>query len=416
MRIDNLSSRLKEPLPAEACEIILFASHLAQEKQQRLYLAGGAVRDILMEQPFSDIDLALEGDAVSLAKTLAQTSGSKVELHTAFNTAKLIYPSFQIDIAGTRSESYPYAGALPNVKPADIFVDLSRRDFSINAMAVSLNKVDYGDLIDQHDGQTDLKRKLVRTLHPRSFQDDPTRMWRAVRYEQRLSFQIEPDTLSYIQRDWAALRNISHERQWYEMECALNESLPEKVLFRAEDLNLLDALHPPLVVSKSLSTWYAQARQQSLPKKPSLELYLALFLYPFGKAACQEFVKNLKLNRSLSKTILDNARIKGSIRHLSNHSQLKSSLYHTLSKYDPTAIKANIIATSSKTARDNLLLFFDCLRYVKPILSGQDLLTMGFEPGPTIAKTINQLLVARLDGKISTREEEITLAKQVGRL
>ncbi|MCL2281439.1 MAG: CCA tRNA nucleotidyltransferase [Dehalococcoidia bacterium] len=405
----NLSHKIQKYIPAEVLDIICATARLAQKHGQNLYLAGGAVRDILLEYQATDIDLVLEGDAIAIAQQLAAETSNNIILHTEFLTAKLQLPSFNLDLASARRESYPHPGSLPIVHPADISTDLRRRDFSINAMAISLNEESYGQLLDECDGLTDIHNQLIRVLHTQSFRDDATRMWRAVRYEQRLGFQIESTTKVLLQQSLHMLNSISGERLWYELECIFGEKLPEKTLSRAGELGLLHYIHPQIDSHNLLGTWYDQARQMSLPQKPEIGLYLALLLYRLEAEECEKVAKLLKLNKNLSRTLRDSAKIKGSAALLDDITLPPSFIYHTLCSYDATAIKASLIASTAENVRRHIQLYLEQLRYVKPILSGKDLISLGIKPGPNINALLNHLLDARLDGKTSSREDEIRL-------
>ena len=186
----NLADRINQQLPAELVKFLQLAGSTAARQEQQLFLVGGVVRDLLLERPNLDLDLVVEGDAIKLAEELARLLNGDVIARSRFNTAKIRWQRWTIDIASTRSESYTHPGALPSIQTInDIHSDLIRRDFSINAMAVHVCPQHYGELIDRFNGLTDLKKGFIRCLHDQSFKDDATRIWRAVRYEQRLGLR-----------------------------------------------------------------------------------------------------------------------------------------------------------------------------------------------------------------------------------
>ncbi|GAH88117.1 unnamed protein product, partial [marine sediment metagenome] len=226
--ITNLADKIEKHLPAELADFMHVAGKAAASQGQNLYLVGGVVRDLLLEKPNLDLDLVVEGDAIELAQQLAQTKQAKVTTHPQFHTAKLQWDKWSIDLATARSETYAKPGALPTVKPSSIEHDLSRRDFTINAMAVHLSPSRYGELIDIHRGREDLEHKLIHILHEKSFIDDATRIWRGLRYEQRLDFQLEKNTLKLLKQNIPMLDTISGDRIRYELECILQEERPEK--------------------------------------------------------------------------------------------------------------------------------------------------------------------------------------------
>ena len=199
------------------------AGELAQKRGQKLYLVGGVVRDLLLGRENFDLDLVVEGDAIALAQELAEARQCKLVTHQRFGTAKLTWDGGSADLATARSETYAKACALPTVNPSTIRDDLLRRDFTINAMAVALTPDLYGQLLDLYGGLSDLEGKLVRVLHGKSFIDDATRIWRAIRYEQRLSFHLESETLELVKRDAGYLKKVSGDRIRHELELILKE-------------------------------------------------------------------------------------------------------------------------------------------------------------------------------------------------
>jgi len=408
----NLAREIKERLPARALTVIEKAGTLVCRRGERLYLVGGAVRDLLLEKPVLDIDLVLEGDAILLANELAQGEDVKITSHKPFLTSGLRWPDISLDLTTARRECYARPGALPAVEPGNLKEDLLRRDFSINAMAVSLNQEDYGRLIDFHGGFDDLHHKLIRTLHEKSFSDDATRIWRAVRYEQRLDFRIEAGTQILLQRDLSILKTISGDRIWYELECAFGEELPEKVFARAGELGLLAYLNPALSVDGWLPAWFDEARRISLPQKPPIGLHLALLTYRLNTEAIEQLIDYLKLDKTLSRTLRDSQRIKTDIEVLSEEIMQPSAIYQYLHGHSNEAIKTNLIASESAEVRRNTQLYLDELRYVKTSLNGDDLISLGIKQGPSIKLLLGLLLDARLDGEVTSREDEVRLLKQ----
>jgi len=245
-KVINLAHKIKKQLPSELVNFTQVAGEVAQNQGQNLYLVGGVVRDLLLGRTNLDLDLVVEGNAIELAQQLIEIKLGKITTHPHFGTARLQWYKWSIDLATSRSETYTKPGALPKVKPSSIRDDLFRRDFTINTMAIYLNPARYGELIDLYGGRDDLGHKLIRVLHERSFTDDATRIWRGLRYEQRLDFQLETNTLQLLKRDIPMLDTISGDRIRYELECILQEEFPEKILRRAEELRVLAKLHPAL--------------------------------------------------------------------------------------------------------------------------------------------------------------------------
>jgi tRNA nucleotidyltransferase (CCA-adding enzyme) len=409
----NLAHRIERQLPAELVYFLKQAGKLAVGKGERVYLVGGIVRDLLLGEGSLDIDLVVEGDAVALARQSIDKKSGKITVYHCFNTAKLLWHKWSIDFASARSESYARPGALPTVKPGKLSDDLLRRDFTINAMAVELNPEGYGRLIDPYSGQNDLKQGLICILHPRSFIDDSTRIWRCLRYEQRLGFQIEPETLKLLRRDIPMLDTISGDRIRYELECVLKEQYPEKVLKRAGELGVLTRLNPSLRGNGWLGGKFNKARQITLPKQPPPGLYMALLTYHLTDDEREQFISYLRLTKTLAQTLRDSGSIKAKLQELTSPELAPSSIYHLLYYYSQQAVTASLIASDSPIAYKNIRLYLDKLRYIKPILSGNDLIKLGIPQGPRIKELLNKLLDARLDGKVKTRRDEEGVVKDI---
>ena len=407
----NLSGQIKKQLPAELVNFMQAAGKIAAGQGQNLYLVGGVVRDLLLRKTNFDLDLVLEGDAINLARQLHQPEAMKLTTHPHFGTAKLQWDRWSVDLTTARSETYSQPGALPRVKPGSIESDFFRRDFTINAMAVHLNPDRYGELVDLYKGRDDLEHRLIRILHEKSFIDDATRIWRALRYEQRLDFQLEAATRKLLRRDIPMLATISGDRVRYELECIFKEKLPEKVLRRAQEMGVLAKLQPSLRGNGWLAAKFKAARQSSAPDLPSITLYLSLWFYHLNSAEIEGLISHLRLPRRVAQPLSDTTKLKTKLDSLADPGLKPSRVYSLLHGCSPVAINANWLASESPTPRRHLELFRDKLRYVKPALTGNDLLKMGIPPGPEIKEVLDRLHEARLDGKIASKQGEIELAE-----
>ena len=402
----NLSSQIKKQLPAELVSFMQAAGEVAYSRGQSLYLVGGVVRDLLLGRTNFDLDLVIEGDAINLAQRLIQVYPGKIITHPRFNTAKLQWRKWSVDLATARSETYAKPGALPSVKAGSLESDLSRRDFTINTMAVRLDPSHYGELIDLYGGIYDLEHKLIRILHEESFTDDATRIWRGLRYEQRLNFHLEETTLKLLKRDIPMLDTISGDRIRHEVELVLKEEFPEKVLCRAEELSVLKRLHPSLKGNGWLVKRFGQARELSHPNLPPVGLYLTLLAYRLTDEEVEQLISRLRLSKSLAQTLRDTSRIKAKLQSLADPQLPPSGIYQLLYGYSPQTITASWLASDSPVARRHIQLFLNKLRYIKPAFTGDDLKRMGITPGPRIKEILNLLHDARLDGKVTSKQGE----------
>ncbi len=397
---------MAEGLPPRVREVLSEAERLAQAQGARLYLAGGVVRDLLLERAVLDIDLVAEGDTARLAQALAEATGGRIVVYSQFGTATLALPGLSLDLATARAESYARPGALPAVRPGSIQEDLVRRDFTINAMALSLNREDCGRLLDPCGGLPDLKAGLIRVLHAQSFRDDPTRLWRAVRYAARLDFEIESETLALLRRDLSQVGNVSGDRIFYELECVFGEEYPEKVLAQAGALGLVAELNPTLSGDGWLKQKFVAARARCAPARPPLALYLALWSYYLDEPALAALASYLHLPKALAKTLHDSCSLHTKLKELACPELRPSAVYHLLHGLAPQAILANLLASGSEVVRAHLLLYLDKLRFVRPALTGNDLIRLGLAPGPRLGVLLEGLRDARLDGRLHTALDE----------
>jgi len=388
-------------LPSELWELALEVGRRAEARGWRAFLVGGVVRDWLLGRPSPDLDIAVEGDAPELASDFP----GKATVHRRFGTATVYLHGRRLDLATARSETYERPGALPSVRPGTIVQDLYRRDFTINAMAASLSPASPGELLDPFRGLEDLREGLVRILHPRSFIDDATRILRAIRYEQRLDFRIEADTLTLLARDLSMLETISADRLRHELELFLREELPEKAFSRAQELGVLPRLYPPLKGDGWLAEKFRLARRERSP----FPLYLCLLAYRMTSREAQGFVRRFNFPKNESRLILGTVALKERLSLLPTR---PSSLYLFLRDFPPLAIKANALAASPEVGR-RLELYLERLRSVRTVLKGDDLLRLGVPPGPAVGQVLRQLLLARLDGEINTREEEMAAVRRL---
>jgi len=409
--MDNLTRKLKGSLPSTIFDILIEAGELCDRNGFKLFMVGGRVRDLFLGRAGMDIDLVVEGNALVLAEELAKLRGASFTPHHRFKTAALETEGYNLDIATARRESYPHPGALPVIEPGSLDDDLKRRDFSINAMAVSLNNHDFGRLIDPLKGRLDLNHGLIRILHPGSFKDDATRIFRAVRYEQRFGFSMEAETMNALVRHKNYLASISPDRLRYEVECILNEKYPEKALKRAGSLSVLSHLHPSLQFSARKSSWFKQAREMFYPQRPPADLYLALACYGLRQSESSLLEKRLNLPGATSRILADAVALQQKIKELSDNCLESSEIYNRLINYDPVAVTACMIASDQPAAKKNMDCFLRILRYVKPALSGDDLKNLGVPHGPQIGQMLDRLKSARLDGHAVTRQDEANLVK-----
>jgi len=408
----NLVQKIKSQLPTVLVELVETAGRMAAGSGQRLYIVGGVVRDIILGQTNLDLDLVVEGDALALARQLAPVFQAELVTHPRFRTARIHRDHWRADLAMARAETYVRPGALPRVKPGTLRDDLFRRDFTINTLAIQLHPDSYGQLIDWHGGVNDLEQRLIRVLYPHSFVDDATRIWRGLRYQQRLGFQIETDTLRLLRRDVPMLTTISGDRLRRELELVFREAQPEAVIYRAGELGVLQQIHPALTVGKEQLAWFERARQLSAFSQPAVTSYWALLGYRLTSEQIEEIATRLRLPKAITRVVRETAIIREQLPWLDVAEMAPSAIYNLLNGYTPAAITANYLAAESPLIRQHIDNYLHRLCYVRTVLSSQALKLMGVRPGAQFGKVLKWLHDARLDGRVSTKQEEEALVKQ----
>ena len=405
----NLASKVERYLPRQIRELVTGISQEAGRLGQRTYLVGGVVRDLLLGYPNFDLDLVIEGDAIGLARQITKTGAIKLVTHPRFGTAKLSCGDFTLDMATARRETYARPGALPTVMPGALSDDLFRRDFSINAMAISLASSDYGELIDPYQGKSDLEHGSIRVLHTESFRDDATRILRAIRYEQRLGFKLETQTAQLLKRDIPMLRTISADRIRHELELILREKYPEHAIKRLDELGVLQEINPHLNYNGWIAGKFDEARKLSKPGQlPSL--YLCLLAYRLSEVENEQLIHRLNLPKKLACILHHTLRLKSQLPLLGKSPIKGSEIYYLLHEYNPLAIQANAIASGSPLACSNLELFLTKLRYEKTSLNGEKLKGLGIPAGPELGSILQILHKAKLNGEVKTKADEEKLA------
>lgn len=237
MKTADLSTIGPKVLP-----LIKAVGRKAYDAKMPVYLVGGAVRDILLKRPVLDVDIVIQGDAIAFARGIASQYLGTVKSHKRFGTSAVSLPAgIKLDMVTAREETYAHPGALPDIKPAGIREDLFRRDFTVNAMAVSISPENFGDLKDDFNGQADLKGRVLRVLHDKSFVDDPTRIIRAARYATRFGFSIEPHTRELLRQAVAGdcLSTLTAPRYWNEFRRILDEKDPWPALRLLKDFGVM---------------------------------------------------------------------------------------------------------------------------------------------------------------------------------
>ena len=379
----------------------------ATQESLPVYLVGGPVRDAVLDVPANDLDFVLIGDAPTLASDLAEELGGQVTVHPRFGTATVEIEGDRIDIVTARKEVYPFPGSLPEVSASSLEDDLARRDFSINAMALPLSG-DSPEVIDPHGGLEGLAYRRVATLHPGSFTDDPSRMLRAVRYEQRLGLQISDTTLSEMQSALAGRHAdaVSGDRWRQEFQKIFEEPQAFKMLIRAIGLGVLAAIHPALSDSRPLAILAGEGGLA-----PS-DLLAALAM-PLSAADGEGVSSRLNLPTDWARVVRDTIVLQGILPEITGPSVSPSKVCSALEKLDADAIAAAARLSLDIQLASRLRRYLDVWRLVSPVLTGDDLLAMGVPPGSNVGEVLREVNSAKLDGLVGGEDEERALVNQI---
>jgi len=379
----------------------------ATQESLPVYLVGGPVRDAVLDVPANDLDFVLIGDAPTLASDLAEELGGQVTVHPRFGTATVEIEGDRIDIVTARKEVYPFPGSLPEVSASSLEDDLARRDFSINAMALPLSG-DSPEVIDPHGGLEGLAYRRVATLHPGSFTDDPSRMLRAVRYEQRLGLQISDTTLSEMQSALAGRHAdaVSGDRWRQEFQKIFEEPQAFKMLIRAIGLGILAAIHPALSDSRPLAILAGEGGLASSD-------FLAALAMPLSAADGEGVSSRLNLPTDWARVVRDTIVLQGILPEITEPSVSPSKVCSALEKLDADAIAAAARLSLDIQLAFRLRRYLDVWRLVSPVLTGDDLLAMGVPPGSDVGEVLRELNSAKLDGLVGGEDEERALVNQI---
>jgi tRNA nucleotidyltransferase (CCA-adding enzyme) len=325
-----------------------------------------------------------------------------------------------IDFVTARSEFYQEPSALPQVERGSIKLDLHRRDFTVNTLATRLDGAHLGELLDFYGGRRDLERGLIRVLHSLSFVDDPTRILRAIRLEQRLGFTIEPRSLELIEGDLPMLDRVTGDRIRHEIELALREADPVRVMERLDTLGILEHIQPGLTWKPESAVYFERVPEYRadpiwagvVPDRSIEFLYFALWLAALPVDVQQATVDRLRGRKTTREDVLAVGELLKELRGLQPDA-LPSEVTAVCQKYEPRVqLAARILLDDEPHGRllDN---YYGEWRFVKTALTGDDLREMGLDPGPQFAYLLDQLLAARLDGRVTDESSERELLEQL---
>jgi tRNA nucleotidyltransferase (CCA-adding enzyme) len=426
-------------LSEEVRELIHLASDVANKNNMSVYLVGGFVRDLILGVKNLDLDIVVEGDGIKFAEVLSQKLNVGLIRHRRFGTATVILKKhLKVDIATTRQEYYPQPAHLPEVTCGVLKDDLMRRDFTINAMAISINRQDFGRFIDCFGGRQDLADKKIRVLHNLSFIDDPTRILRAIRFEQRYNFKIEPKTLKLLREanELKMLERVQPQRLRDELILILKEGYPLKPLNRIKELIKFNFINSGLSLSKKNLVFLKSVESQinwfkrKYPKRRQLDTWLSYLIGlidPLNINNIKLICKKFAFRRGEEKRILAYKKLEPQFIKELSRDKIKASrvfsLLEPLSYEVIILIKAKFSRQSgipqnagkNRNIQKHVKDFFEIYNGTHLYISGADLHKLGLTPGPYYQKIFHRVLNAKLDGLVKTKKEELGLINKISK-
>ncbi len=415
----NLMKRINILFTRDIAKLLLQISALAREDKNKVYLVGGMVRDIILNKPNIDIDIVVEKDGISFSNKLAEKLNAKVWTHKKFKTSVIVLGNkSHIDVATARIEYYEKPAALPDIEEGSIRQDLYRRDFTINSMAVSLNKESMGDLIDYFGGLRDIRKKKIKVMHKLSFVEDPTRIFRAVRFEQRFGFKIDSQTESLIRH---AIENdiitkltgvrirdeliaiVEEEKPWKPLKRLCEYEALKKIKINSKtDLKFQGKLKEIIEQYNIIKDFYGDEIKQ-------WRIIFAFLLQDKNKSEIQSWCLEMKVKKKDTFLIIYFAEKQAEIIEKLKIKFLSNSDIYDILRYVPPELLV-FAATFRGIVKKRVYKFISDLKDQKLNIDGNDLIKMGCRPSRDVGIMLDELLKMKLDGKIKNREEEIKKA------
>jgi tRNA nucleotidyltransferase (CCA-adding enzyme) len=399
----------------ERLQPVFEAVAAVSEPYEGVYLVGGTVRDILLGERSFDVDIAVEGDAIALAQALADALGGRVRAHDKFGTAVVLYGDDErVDVVTARTEFYDAPAALPTVEHASIREDLFRRDFTINAMAVSLKGADLGRLVDPFGGRRDLEAKTIRVLHNLSFIDDPTRIFRAIRYENRYGFRMDEHTqrLARGTIEMGLVGDLSSARLRDELEALLSEGEIEHSILRLAELGADTAIHPHLAADEetvALLRRVTGLRDRYGLEIPSWRLGLAALARKLPPDEVYDWLQRLKVRRRDAEQIAAAVTVGPKLVERLREGASPAEVVAAAEPYAPDAPLFGLALADLQP----LHAYFERLRNVRLEVSGADLADLGVGESPRVGEILTELRRRKLNGELDGRDSELAAAREL---
>jgi tRNA nucleotidyltransferase (CCA-adding enzyme) len=422
----NMAAMLKERLPRRLINLFKDLGNVADMLGYNAYLVGGFVRDLFLKQENLDVDIVVEGDGIKFAHEFSQHHEARVRSHRKFGTAVLISPDgFKVDVATARMEYYESPAAPPTVEMSSLKMDLFRRDFTMNTLAIKLNKREYGSLVDHFGAQKDIKEKVIRVMHNLSIVEDPTRVLRAIRFEQRFGFRIGKLTLALMKNAVKinCFKELSGRRLFLELKLLLMEQEPVQAIKRMNEFHLLQFISPAIKFTKDLKNLLQEIKEiiswfnllyLEEPYDPWKVYWHGLTSSLDIKMLHQLADRMQMVDQESRKMISEREEAGGVLEKLYKfNSDDNYKLYILICHYDTEILLYMMAKAHNERIKRMISNYFTKLKGTKVMLKGKDLKGMGFKPGPLYKEIFDSLLKARLNNLISTKDEEAGFVKEM---
>ncbi|MFH1073607.1 MAG: CBS domain-containing protein [Candidatus Firestonebacteria bacterium] len=421
--LHNVKDLMEKRLSGKVYSLLLEIGKLADKEKTKVYVVGGFVRDILLNIESFDMDIVVEGNGIAFASVLAKKIKAEIKKHKKFGTAVLNLPGgFKIDVATARVEFYAYPASTPTVEFSKIKYDLYRRDFTINAMAIELNRQDFGMLVDFFGAQKDLQEKQIRVMHNMSFVEDPTRIFRAIRFEQRYGFKMEESSMNFLDNalDLEMFDQLATYKMKDELILILSEDLPLKAIDRMRELDVLKYIHPDIKVTPAKKHIFREITNsftvEVLFLEDPVDRWLVNFLALADDLDRDQVAYICKKFKLSPKVVIQLNQIKNGekeiLRSLEKIKMKNSEIYNLLSRVSFEGLLFYMSKSKSLRARQRIHFYLSSLYKIKVDVTGEDLKACGIKPGPVYRNIFKELLTMKQDGIIKTRAEELEVIKK----
>jgi tRNA nucleotidyltransferase (CCA-adding enzyme) len=405
----NVKKLLIKYLSEHQLEILMKTGLIAKELNMTLYLVGGAVRDILIEEKPDELDLIIDGDLENFIKKLEEELEVKISKTSKFMTMTTIIENIKFDIARARNESYTPKGSLPSVSPSNIKNDILRRDFTINSICINLSPREFGQIYDQQNGLKDIKNKTIRIIHNESFLDDPTRIFRAIRFSKRLNFKIEKKTEELIKKHCETLIDLSPSRVLNELKKISKEINPYIIFKELDEKNILSLISP--LISLKNNQHDVEKLKKLSKFSDSLEFWMNILIKTNNLTEIKQICLRLKLTKKIENQLISRDNLNEIIGNWKLKKYFENPPVSQIQKISTKILLLEYSMTKNLKRKEILSFIIENISKAKPILTGKDLLSIGIRDGKSIGFLLTEIMKKRFLGFIVSKDDEINYVK-----